>query len=106
MNAFTVEELVISCNLAGILEATAAEWGYPGTTTAGDFTVNDAATTHSGTSQTAKLTIGTSKLGQLHTDGSTSLDFKCKIQVGTTPTDVTAIQTVTIYKPSENIIFQ
>ena len=106
MNAFTVEDHVITCSLEGIPVATPAAWDYPGSTTAADFTVNDAATTHSGTSQTATLTIASAKLLELHTAGSVSLDFKCKIQVGTTPTDVTAIQTVSIYKPSENIIFQ
>ena len=106
MNAFTVEDLVITCNLEGIPVATAATWEYPSSTTAGDFTVTDGAGTHSGTTQTATLTIAKAKLDELHTANSVSLDFKCKIGVGTTPTDVTAIQTVSIYKPGENIIFQ
>ena len=106
MNAFTVEDLVITCTLEGIPEATAAAWEYPSSTTAADFTVNNAATTHSGTTQTATLTIAIAKLGELEAAGSVSLDFKCKIGVGTTPTDVTATQTVSIFSPSENIIFQ
>ena len=105
MNAFTVEDHVITCSLEGIPVATPAAWDYPGSTTAADFTVTDGASTHSGTTQTATLTIAIAKLGELEAAGSVSLDFKCKIGVGTGPTDVSAIQTVSIYKPGENIIF-
>ena len=101
-----MEDFVITCNLAGIPVAIAAEWEYPSPYVAGDFTVTDGAGTHSGTTQTATLTIASAKLGAMHTAGSVSLDFKCKIGVGTTPTELTAIQTVSIYKPSENMTFQ
>ena len=101
-----MEDHVITCNLDGIPVAIAAEWEYPSPYVAGDFTVTDGAGTHSGTTQTATLTIASAKLGAMHTAGSVSLDFMCKIGVGTTPTEVSAIQTVSIYKPGENIIFQ
>ena len=97
---------MITCSLADIPAAISVAWEYPATTTAADFTENDAAGTHSGTSQTATLTIPSAKLLALHTAGSTPVDFKCKILVGTTPTEVTATQTISIYNPSENIIFQ
>ena len=93
----------ISCTLTGIpAQGISVAWD-PYTTNAAHFNKNDG--THSGTSQTATLTISAAKLLALHGAGSASVNFKCKIQVGTTPTDVTATQAVSIFSPSENIIF-
>ena len=106
MNAFATEDHVITCSLGDIPAPISVAWD-PDTTTAADFTEDDGQGTQSGTSQTATLTISAAKLLALHKAGSASVDFKCKIQVGTTTsTDVTAIQTISIYNPSENIIFQ
>ena len=93
---------MITCSLTDIPAQISVTWD-PYTSTVADFKKDDG--THSGTSQTATLTISAAKLLALHGAGSASVDFKCKIQVGTTPTDVTATQTVSIYSPSENIIF-
>ena len=93
---------MITCSLTDIPAQISVTWD-PYTTTVADFKKDDG--THSGTSQTATLTISAAKLLALHGAASTSVDFKCKIQVGTTPTDVTATQTVSIYSPSEKMIF-
>ena len=93
---------MITCSLTDIPAQISVTWD-PYTSTVADFKKDDG--THSGTSQTATLTISAAKLLALHGAGSASVDFKCKIQVGTAPTDVTATQTVSIYSPSENIIF-
>ena len=95
---------VISCTLTGIpAQGISVAWD-PYSTTATHFDKDDG--TLSGTSQTATLTISAAKLLELHGAGSTSVDFECKILVGSTPTSVTATQTISIYSPSENIIFQ
>jgi len=101
-NVFATDDHVITCSLIDIPAQIAVIWD-PYTTTVADFKKDDG--THSGTSQIATLTISAAKLLALHGAGSASVDFKCKIQVGTTPTDVTATQTVSIYSPSEKIIF-
>ena len=102
-NVFATEDHVITCSLTDIPAQISVTWD-PYTSTVADFKKDDG--THSGTSQTATLTISAAKLLALHGAGSASVDFKCKIQVGTTPTDVTATQTVSIYSPSEWILFR
>ena len=97
-NVYAVENHEISCVLTDIPSQISGVLWAPATDITNEYTLEDG--TISGTSQTSKLTISAAKLVSLKSTSATQT-FTCKITVGTSNTEVTATQTISIYNPSE-----
>ena len=97
-DVFATENHEISCVLTDIPSQISGVLWTPAVDTTNEYTLEDG--TISGTSQTSKLTISAAKLVSLKSTSATQT-FTCKITVGTSNTEVTATQTISIYNPSE-----
>ena len=95
---YATENHEITCVLSDIPSQITGVLWTPAVTTTDEYTLEDG--TISSTSQTSKLTISAAKLLTLKSTSATQT-FTCKITVGTSNTEVTATQTITIYNPSE-----
>ena len=95
---FAVDDHEISCVLSDIPSQITGVLWTPATTTLNEYTLEDG--TINGNTQTSKLTISAAKLVSLKSASATQT-FTCKITVGTSNTEVTATQTITIFNPSE-----
>ena len=95
---YTTDDHVINCLLKNIPEQiTGVQWS-PATQTSDElYNLEDGY--HSGTSQTSTLTISSTKLKTL-LSSSDSHTFTCKVTLGSSNTQFTATQTITIYDPT------
>ncbi|KAL5271415.1 hypothetical protein ACHWQZ_G001903 [Mnemiopsis leidyi] len=94
----------INCVLADVPVSFTVEWTSVTTASGLGSLVIDQGT-HSGLTQTSKLTLSKAQLVTLKATSATSKDhiFSCQIKVGTAQIPATAAQTLSIYTPAASI---
>ena len=97
-NVFAVDDHVITCVLDDIPGQIMGVLWTPAVETENKYSLDDGIFNRH--KQEATLTITAAKLASLHLSSATQT-FTCKITIGVSGTEVTAIQTITIFNPSE-----
>ena len=96
-DVFVVDDHVITCVLEDIPgQITGVLW-TPAVEKENEYSLDDG--TFSANRQESTLTITAAKLASLHLSSATQT-FTCKITIGDSDTEITAIQTITIFNPS------
>ena len=96
---------MINCNFSDVpAQINGVIWTPPTTKTDG-FILKDGIFNPETNSQASTLIISTVKLVELR-GSAASQTFTCKITIGSIDQPVTAVQTVTIFNPSEDVFYQ
>ena len=105
LNVYALEDHTISCNISYILsQITGETWTSAKTGTDG-YILKDGVYDIETRSQVSTLTISTVKLAELReVAGSNTFTCKTTAAIGPTNWTVEAIQTITIFNPSEDVL--